>query len=130
MSVPEKVAGWVLIGRSFLRLGQNDNGVKALDYAVQLGTNHKPGGEDLEQWYLACRIMGDHYLQQAKYTEALECYQHFSQSTRSGAETYYKMGQAAEGLGDRAAARKHYQSANMYDHPNKYEVTQALERLA
>jgi tetratricopeptide (TPR) repeat protein len=130
VATPEKVAGWVLIGRCFLRLGQTENGVKALGYAVQSGISLKPTGEDLEQWYLACRIMGDHHLQQAKYAEALECYQHFSQSTRSGAETYYKMGQAAEGLGDRAAARRHYLSANMYDHPNKYEVTQALERLS
>ena len=130
VAAPDKVAGWSLIGRCFLRLGQSDNGVKGLEYAVQLGTNQKPSGEDLEQWYLACRIMGDHYLQQTKYAEALECYQHFSKSTKSGAETYYKMGQAAEGLGDRAAARKHYQSANMYDHPHKYEVTQALDRLS
>lgn len=129
VAAPEREAGWVLIGRCFLRLGQTDNGVKALEYAVQLGTAHKPGGEDLEQWYLACRIMADHYLQQARYPEALECYQHFSKSTKSGAETHYKMGQAAEGLGDRAAAKRHYQSANMYDHPQKYEVTQALERL-
>ncbi|HQR42101.1 MAG TPA: hypothetical protein PLX97_05440, partial [Gemmatales bacterium] len=129
VAVPERVAGWALIGRCFLRLGQTDNGVKALEYAVQLGAADKPGGEDLEQWYLACRIMADHYLQLARYPEALECYQHFSKSTKSGAETYYKMGQAAEGLGDRAAAKRHYQSANMYDHPQKYEVTQALERL-
>lgn len=126
---PTRVAGWVLIGRCFLRLGQNDNGVKALEYAYQLGTETKPSGEDLEQWYLACRIMGDAYLQQGRYDEAQECLTAFSQSTKSGAETHYKLGQVAEGLGNTAQARKHYQSANMFDHPLKYEVTQALERL-
>jgi tetratricopeptide (TPR) repeat protein len=62
--------------------------------------------------------------------EAMEHYQHYVQSTKSGAETYYKMGQAAEALGDKAKAKKHYQSANMFDHPQKYEVSQALERLS
>lgn len=128
-AAPERVAGWVLLGRLFLRLGQADNGVKALEYAYQLGVDNKPGGEDLEQWYLACRILGDHYLQQERYAEATECLKAFSQSTKSGADTHYKLGQCAEGLGQLAQAKKHYHSANMFDHPQKYEVSQALERL-
>lgn len=128
-AAPERVAGWALLGRLFLRLGQPENGVKALEYAYHLGNENKPGGDDLEQWYLASRILGDHYLQKQRYEEALECLKTFSQSTKSGADTHYKMGQAAEGLGQVAQAKKHYQSANMFDHPQKYEVSQALERL-
>ena len=128
-AAPERIAGWAMLGRLFLRLGQADNGVKALEYAYQLGQDSKPGGEDLDQWYLACRILGDYYLQQQRYEEAQDCLKSFSQSTKSGADTHYKLGQIAEGLGDLAKAKKHYQSANMFDHPQKYEVSQALERL-
>ncbi len=130
VAAPERVAGWVLIGRAFLRLNQPHNGVKALEYAYQLGIAQKPSGEDLDQWYIACRILADHHLNEQRYAEAMEHYQHYSQSTKSGAETYYKMGQAAEALGDKARAKKHYQSANMFDHPQKYEVSQALERVS
>ena len=130
VAAPERVSGWTLIGRAFLRLQQPQNGVKALEYAYQLGLNQKPSGEDLDSWYLACRILGDYYLGEHRYEDALECYQHFIQSTKSGADTYYKMGQAAEALGDKAKARKHYQSANMFDHPQKYEVSQALARVS
>ncbi|HQR08165.1 MAG TPA: tetratricopeptide repeat protein [Gemmatales bacterium] len=129
VAAPERVAGWAMLGRIFLRLGQAENGVKALEYAHHLGKENKPSGEDLDQWYLDCRILGDHYLQQQRYEEAQECLKEFSQSTKSGADTHYKLGQAAEGLGDVAKAKKHYQSANMFDHPQKYEVSQALERL-
>ncbi len=128
-AAPERVAGWAMLGRLFLRLGQADNGVKALEYAYQLGQDSKPSGDDLDQWYLACRILGDYYLQQQRYAEAQECLKSFSQSTKSGADTHYKLGQIAEGLGDLAKAKNHYQSANMFDHPQKYEVSQALERL-
>lgn len=128
-AAPERVAGWAMLGRLFLRLGQPENGVKALEYAHQLGKENKPSGEDLDQWYLDCRILGDYYLQQQRYEEAQECLKEFSQSTKSGADTHYKLGQVAEGLGDLAKAKKHYQSANMFDHPQKYEVSQALERL-
>lgn len=126
---PERVAGWALIGRCFLRLGQNENGVKALEYAYQLGTQNKPSGDDLEQWYLASRILGDYYLKEQRFAEAMECFKTFSQSTKSGADTHYKLGQCAEGLGQLAQAKKYYQSANMFDHPQKYEVSQALARL-
>ncbi len=119
---PNKVAAWVLIGRVQLRLGHAEAGVQSLEMAYQLGKANKPGGDDLEAWYLACRILGDHYLQQGRHAEALECFTDFSHSSKSGAETYYKMGQAAEHLGELAKAKKHYLSANMYDHPNKYDV--------
>ncbi|MBL8823273.1 MAG: hypothetical protein JNJ77_11840 [Planctomycetia bacterium] len=126
---PERVAGWALIGRCFLRMGQSENGVKALEYAYHLGTQNKPSGDDLEQWYLASRILGDFYLKEQRFAEAMECFKSFSQSTKSGADTHYKLGQCAEGLGQLAQAKKHYHSANMFDHPQKYEVSQALERL-
>jgi tetratricopeptide (TPR) repeat protein len=127
---PEKVAAWVVIGRAQLRLGRADTGVPALEKAYQLGKANKPGGDDLDAWFLACRILGDHYLQQGRHAEALEAFTDFSHSTKSGADTYYKMGQAAEHLGQLAQAKKNYVSANMYDHPNKYEVDRALERIA
>jgi len=124
-----KVAAWVLTGRCHLRLGRPEAGVQALEEAYRLGKTNKPGGDDLEAWYLACRILGDHYLQEGRNSEALTCFTDFSQSTKSGAETFYKMGLACEHLGDLARAKKYYLNANMYDHPHKYEVDQALERI-
>jgi tetratricopeptide (TPR) repeat protein len=129
-AAPERPVGWVLSGRIHLRLGQAEAGVQSLETAYRLGKEKKPGGEDLEAWYLACRILGDHYLQQQQFSAALECFEAFSQSTKSGADTLFKLGQASEHLGEFAKAKKYYESANMFDHPNKYEVTLALERLA
>jgi tetratricopeptide (TPR) repeat protein len=129
-AAPERIAGWVLLGRSQLRLGRTEAALSALEKAHQLGKAKKPGGEDLEAWYLACRILGDYYLQQERFAEALECFTDYQQSTKSGAETLYKLGQVAERLGQPAKAKKYYQHANMFDHPNKYEVSMALERLA
>jgi hypothetical protein len=41
--------------------------VKALEYAYQLGIAQKPSGEDLDQWYIACRILADHHLNEQRY---------------------------------------------------------------
>jgi tetratricopeptide (TPR) repeat protein len=127
---PERITGWVLLGRAQLRLGNSVNAVEVLEKAYQLGKSKKQGGEDLEDWYLACRILGDYYLQQERFAEALASFSDYRQSTKSGADTLFKLGQAAERLGELTKAKNFYEHANMFDHPNKYEVNLALDRIA
>jgi tetratricopeptide (TPR) repeat protein len=127
---PERITGWVLLGRAQLRLGNSANALEVLEKAYQLGKSKKQSGEDLEDWYLACRILGDYYLQQERFAEALASFSDYRQSTKSGADTLFKLGQAAERLGQLAKAKNYYEHANMFDHPNKYEVNLALDRIA
>jgi tetratricopeptide (TPR) repeat protein len=127
---PDRITGWVLLGRAQLRLGQSANAVEVLEKAYQMGKSKKPGGDDQEDWYLACRILGDYYLQQERFAEALACFSDYRQSTKSGADTLFKLGQAAERLGELTKAKNYYEHANMFDHPNKYEVNMALDRIA
>ena len=61
---------------------------------------------------------------------AVECLKEFRQSSKSGADTLYKLGQAYEQLGDRTKAVKFYQHVVSYDnHPLAPDAYDALHRL-
>jgi hypothetical protein len=61
---------------------------------------------------------------------AVECLREFRRSSKSGADTLYKLGQAYEQLGDRARAVKFYQHVVSYDsHPLAPDARDALHRL-
>ena len=57
-------------------------------------------------------------------------FQDFRGSSRSGARTIYKMGQAYEALGDRTKAIKHYEQVTAYEgNPLVYEARKQCQRM-
>jgi tetratricopeptide (TPR) repeat protein len=87
--------------------------------------------DDEEAWYVACQLLGDLYLNNlARPQDAIACLNDYRKSPRSGARTYYRLGQAYEQLGDTARAVKCYQQVAAYDgNPLQYEAQEALSRL-
>ena len=63
-------------------------------------------------------------------TWRVACYKEFRQSSKSGADTLYKLGQAYEMLGDLPRAAKCYEQVTAYEgHPLVYEARAALSRV-
>jgi tetratricopeptide (TPR) repeat protein len=86
-------------------------------------------GEEEDSWYLACRLLGEMYLEDRPEL-AVECLLEFRKSARSGADTMYKLGQAYERLGDVARAAKCYQQVVSFErHPLAPDAHEALARL-
>jgi tetratricopeptide (TPR) repeat protein len=128
---PESVAARVLLARAKLRRGEKEQAAGLLE---EIHTN-KPqqfaDDEDAESWYAACRLLGDLYLNDlGKPEQAVACYTDFRKSSKSGADTAYKLGQAYEQLGDRDRARRFYEQVTTYDnHPLAWQARDALHRL-
>src|SRR5207244_4166775 len=78
-----------------------------------------------------CRLLGDLYLHDLGRADlAVACYKDFRQSSKSGADTLYKLGQAYEMLGDLPRAAKSYEQVTAYEgHPLVYEARAALSRV-
>jgi tetratricopeptide (TPR) repeat protein len=128
---PDSQAGKVLVARARLRRGEKQEAVALLE-AVRLPRPEKfASGEDQDAWYLACKLLGDLYLHDlARPDLAVECLRSFRESTKSGADTLYKLGQAYEQLGDAKHAVKYYEHVVSYDrHPLAPEARDALQRL-
>ncbi|HEX5271515.1 MAG TPA: hypothetical protein VFW33_13555, partial [Gemmataceae bacterium] len=127
---PESVTARVLLARAKLRRGEKEQAAQLLE---DLRT-HKPerfADDDEESWYAACRLLGDLYLNDlARADLALACYKEFRHSSKSGADTLYKIGQAYEQLGDLPHAAKAYEQVTAYEgHPLVYEARSALSRV-
>src|SRR5262249_5224291 len=120
----------VLLARALLRRGEKEPAAQLLE---DLRT-HKPerfADDDEDSWYAACRLLGDLYLNDLGRADlALACYKEFRQSSKSGADTLVKMGQAYEMLGDLPRAAKAYEQVTAYEgHPLAYEARSALSRV-
>src|SRR5262249_43859793 len=88
-----------------------------------------PSRDEEEAWYLTCRLLGDMVLHE-KPELAVQCFQDYRKSSKSGADTVYKMGLAYEQLGDVARAVKCYKQVAAFDsHPLAPEANDALHRL-
>jgi tetratricopeptide (TPR) repeat protein len=128
---PESVAARVLLARAKLRRGEKEQAAALLE---EIHTN-KPqqfaDDEDAESWYAACRVLGDLYLHDLGRADlAVACYKDFRHSSKSGADTLYKLGQAYEMLGDLPRAAKSYEQVTAYEgHPLVYEARSALSRV-
>jgi tetratricopeptide (TPR) repeat protein len=127
---PESITARVLLGRAMLRRGEKEQAVQLLEEMRA----HKPerfADDDEESWYAACRLLGDLYLNDLSRADlALACYKEFRQSSKSGADTLFKIGQAYEMLGDLPRAAKAYEQVTAYEgHPLVYEARSALSRV-
>src|SRR5947209_13217980 len=65
-------------------------------------------------WYLGNRLLGDLYLRELDRPDlAVECFTAYRSSSKSGADTLYKLGQAYEAIGDRKSTRLNSSHANI-----------------
>jgi hypothetical protein len=128
---PTSIAAQVLEARARLRKGERDPALVILKDLRESQPTKFPGDDDQESWYLANRILGDLYLNElARPDLAIPCYSEFRKSTKSGADTLYKLGQANEACGELKKAAKFYEQVTAYEsHPLAYDARQALYRV-
>jgi tetratricopeptide (TPR) repeat protein len=128
---PDDRAVKVLHARTLLRRGEKSEAVALLESAYSPKPESFVSGEDEEAWFLACRLLGELYLYDLGRAElAVPCFTEFRKSSKSGADTLYKLGQAYEQIGDMARAVKCYKQVTGYDgHPLAPDAREALYRL-
>lgn len=147
VAAPESITAKVLAARARLRRNETEQAVALLESAYHSALKPAPGPtpqgegaaarpagfaspEEEDHWYLACRILGDVYLNTlGRPDQALQCFSIYRKHPKSGVDTIYKMGQCYEALGDRVKASKCYQNVVAYDHPLASEAYSALQRL-
>ncbi len=127
---PDSIAAKVTLARARLRRGERDEAVTMLE-AVRTPKPDKLGGDDQEAYYLTCRLLGDLYLKELERPDlAVQCFAEYRQSSKSGADTLYKLGQAHERLGDAKRAAKFYEQVTAYEsHPLAPDARDALRRV-
>jgi tetratricopeptide (TPR) repeat protein len=87
--------------------------------------------EDEEAWFVSCQLLGDLYLNNlGKPDQAIACLNDFKKSSKSGARTIYRLGQAYEALGDTKKAVRCYEQVTAYEgNPLAPDAQDALYRL-
>jgi tetratricopeptide (TPR) repeat protein len=128
---PASRAAKVLLARVRLRYGERDEAIRLLE---EIRGPAKPekfeSGDDEEAWFQASQLLGDLYLEIGRADLAVPCFQDFRQSSKSGAKTLFKLGQAYEQIGDAARAIRCYKQVTAYDgNPLAPDAYDALHRL-
>jgi tetratricopeptide (TPR) repeat protein len=128
---PENLAAKVFRARALRRKGEIDQSLALLEEAYHQKPANFASGADEEAWFTSCRLLGEMYLYElAKPDLAIACFKDYRQSSKSGADTLYKLGQAYEQLGDRARATKFYEHVTAYEgHPLAPDARDALYRM-
>jgi tetratricopeptide (TPR) repeat protein len=127
---PESRTVKLLLAKVLLRYGERDRALAALEEVRTPKPEKFAGGEDEDAWYQSCQLLSDLYLEVSRPDLALPCLIDFRQSSKSGARTLYKMGQAYEQLGDRIRAAKCYKQVTAYEgNPLMPDAEDALQRL-
>jgi tetratricopeptide (TPR) repeat protein len=147
---PDNLTAKLLLARVQLRLGERDQAVALLEEVRSPSPALAPvpaappaagptptrpekfaTSQDEESWYWACQLLGDLYLELGRPDAAVACLNDFRKSSKSGARTWMKLGQAYEQLGDVARAVKCYQQVTGYDQnplaPDAYDALQRLQ---
>lgn len=129
---PEHVAAKVQLARTLLSLKEPAHvagGYSLLAEAFRTGQAKSLDEATREDWYLACRLLGDFHLEQGRPAEAIVCLSEYRKCSRSGANTLFKLGQAHEQLGQLDQARVCYEHVAYYNHPLAPQAKAALARL-
>jgi tetratricopeptide (TPR) repeat protein len=128
---PESVTATVLLARCRLRRGETGEAVTLLEALRNPKPERFNTEDDEDAWFLSCRLLGDLYLNElGRPEQAVACYSDFRKSSKSGADTAFKLGRAYEQLGDLAKAKRCYEQVTTYDnHPLAPEARDALYRL-
>jgi len=128
---PDNLTAKISLARALRRRGETDQSRAILEEVY----SHKPekfaSTEEEESWYLSCRLLGEAYLNEMSRPDlAIPCFTEYRKSSRSGADTLYKLGQAYEQTGDLVRAKKCYEHVTSYDrHPLAPDARDALYRL-
>ncbi len=126
---PANLMARVLLARLKLRYGERDEAIQILE-AVRSPKPETFAADDEEAWFISCQILGDLYMEIGKPELAVQAFHDFRKSVRSGAKTYFKLGQAYEQLGDAARAIKCYKQVIVYDgNPLAPDAYSAMHRL-
>jgi tetratricopeptide (TPR) repeat protein len=128
---PESVTATVLLARCRLRRGETAEAVLLLEGLRNPKPERFAAEDDEDAWFLSCRLLGDLYLNELSRPEsAVACYLDYRKSSKSGADTAFKLGRAYEQLGDLAKAKRCYEQVTTFDnHPLAPEARHALYRL-
>jgi tetratricopeptide (TPR) repeat protein len=127
---PDSQAARVLRARVDLRLGKRDEAMSILEQVRSPRPEKFAGGADEEAWFVSCQLLGDLYLEVGRPDLAIPCFLDFRKSSKSGAKTWLKLGQAYEQTGDNKRAIKCYQQVTAYDgNPLAPDAYEALQRL-
>ncbi len=120
----------VLLAKVLLRYGERDRAIAALEEVRNPKPEKFAGGEDEDAWYQSCQLLSDLYLEIGRPDMAVPCLIDFRKSSKSGARTLYKLGQAYEQLGDRVRAARCYKQVTAYEgNPLAPDAEDALQRL-
>jgi tetratricopeptide (TPR) repeat protein len=120
----------ILQAKVLLRYGERDRAIAVLEEVRNPKPEKFASGEDEDAWYQSCQLLSDLYLEVGRPDLAVPCLIDFRQSSKSGARTLYKMGQAYEQLGDRVRAAKCYKQVTAYEgNPLAPDAYDALQRL-
>ncbi len=127
---PERRMTRLLLARALRNRGEIEEAVKLLE-EIRTPKPEKFEGDDEEAWYLTCQLLGELYLSNLGRADlAIPCLNDFRKSTKSGARTYLRLGQAYEQVGDRERAVKCYHQVTAYEgNPLTAEAQDALDRL-
>jgi tetratricopeptide (TPR) repeat protein len=128
---PESIVAQVLLARALRRRGEIEKSLALLEEVYHNKPEKFPSGEDEEAWLTDCRLLGEAYLYElGKPDLAVPCFLEYRKSSKSGADTLYKLGQAYEQLGDPVKAAKYYEHVTAYQgHPLAMDARDALERV-
>jgi hypothetical protein len=128
---PDNLSAKVLRARALRRRGELDQARTLLEEVYTQKPESFATSADEDSWYLSCRLLGETYLYEAGRPDlAVNCFKDYRKSSKSGADTIYKLGQAYEQLGDRVRAAKCYENVTSYDsHPLAPDARDALHRL-
>jgi tetratricopeptide (TPR) repeat protein len=119
-----------MLGRALARLGDRDGAVAEWEKVRTNKPSNWVEGESDEAWQRANQALGDAYLEMGRYQDAIDCLEDFRKSSRSGANTLFKLGQAHEGLGQFRQARKHYREVEGFEgNPLVWQAREALDRI-
>jgi tetratricopeptide (TPR) repeat protein len=128
---PDSLSARVIRARALRRKGDIDESRALLEEVYAGKPESFASGAEEEAWFLASRLLGEMYLYEVGRPDlAVPCFQDYRKSSKSGADTLFKLGQAYEQLGDRKRAAKCYEHVTAYDrHPLAPDARDALHRL-
>jgi tetratricopeptide (TPR) repeat protein len=127
---PQSLEAQVVRARVRLRFGDREEAIALLEQTRggEMPSSLRSGDQDM--WYAAHQLLGDLYLEKGDAGKAVECLNEFRKSPKSGARTWFRLGQAFEALLDLTRAKKCYSQAAAYDgNPVAAEARDALYRL-
>ena len=127
---PDHLPSRQMLGRALTRLGDREGAVAQWEKVRADKPSNWVEGESDEAWQRANQALGDAYLEMGRYQDAIDCLEDFRKSSKSGANTLFKLGQAHEGLGQYRQARKHFREVEGFEgNPLVWQAREALERI-